>query len=227
MNNLVSIRVKGPAGLFAVPHLRAEPYSYDVITPSAAKGIFRAIFWKPEWEYEVVSVSVLNPILRYTSKYRSGPDLQTKTILIDLDYVITVRVIPNPYRTGMGRDRTFAQMMAFIRNRFRSGTAFAVPCFGQREYLVTDWEYIDETAETPTPIRVTKNLGSMLLDLAPLRMESVHDQWRPVFFRPKFEDGVLTVPESAYASWRDQLLRERHRVHPERPSEAGRSHASV
>ena len=47
------VKVTGPYGLFARPELRAERYSYEMITPSAAQGLLKAVYWKPQIEYRI------------------------------------------------------------------------------------------------------------------------------------------------------------------------------
>lgn len=47
---------------FTRPELKVERMSYDVITPSAARAIFEAIFWKPAIHWQVTKIEVLNPI---------------------------------------------------------------------------------------------------------------------------------------------------------------------
>lgn len=47
---------------FTRPEFKVERVSYDVITPSAARAIFEAIFWKPAMRWQVTKIEVLNPI---------------------------------------------------------------------------------------------------------------------------------------------------------------------
>ncbi|MFA7746601.1 CRISPR-associated protein Cas5, partial [Salinicoccus roseus] len=42
------LRISSRFGLFTRPEMKVERYSYDVITPSAARGILEAIYWKPQ-----------------------------------------------------------------------------------------------------------------------------------------------------------------------------------
>ena len=55
---------------FTRPELKVERVSYDVITPSAARAIFEAIFWKPAIRWEITRIEVLNPI-KWTSIRRN------------------------------------------------------------------------------------------------------------------------------------------------------------
>lgn len=47
---------------FTRPEMKVERVSYDVITPSAARGIFEAIFWKPAVRWIVTKIEVLEPV---------------------------------------------------------------------------------------------------------------------------------------------------------------------
>ena len=64
------LEVWGPIACFTRPELKVERVSYDVITPSAARAIFEAIFWKPAIRWQVTKIEVLNPI-RWTSIRRN------------------------------------------------------------------------------------------------------------------------------------------------------------
>lgn len=56
------IEVQGDYACFTRPEMKVERVSYDVITPSAARGIFEAIFWKPAIQWKVTKIEVLNPV---------------------------------------------------------------------------------------------------------------------------------------------------------------------
>ncbi|MBR0037973.1 MAG: type I-C CRISPR-associated protein Cas5 [Bacteroidales bacterium] len=56
------LEVWGPMACFTRPELKVERVSYDVITPSAARAIFEAIFWKPAIHWQVTKIEVLNNI---------------------------------------------------------------------------------------------------------------------------------------------------------------------
>src|SRR5690606_31496643 len=56
------VHVAGPLACFTRPELKTERVSYDVMTPSAARGTMEAILWKPALEWQVEEIAVLNPI---------------------------------------------------------------------------------------------------------------------------------------------------------------------
>lgn len=55
---------------FTRPELKVERVSYDVITPSAARAIFEAIFWEPAIHWQITKIEVLNPV-KWTSVRRN------------------------------------------------------------------------------------------------------------------------------------------------------------
>ena len=66
----ISLKVWGDLACFTTPEAHVERLSYPVITPSAARGILEAIFWKPAIRYELDRIIVLKPI-RFTSIRRN------------------------------------------------------------------------------------------------------------------------------------------------------------
>jgi CRISPR-associated protein Cas5d len=69
-NKVFCLEVEGDYACFTRPEMKVERVSYDVITPSAARGIFEAIFWKPAIRWEISKIEVLNPI-RWTTVRRN------------------------------------------------------------------------------------------------------------------------------------------------------------
>lgn len=64
------LEVRGDFACFTRPEMKVERVSYDVITPSAARAIFTAIFWKPAIRWHIRKIEVLNPI-RWVSVRRN------------------------------------------------------------------------------------------------------------------------------------------------------------
>lgn len=64
------LEVSGDFACFTRPEMKVERVSYDVITPSAGRAIFEAIFWKPAIKWHIKKIEVLNPI-RWTSIRRN------------------------------------------------------------------------------------------------------------------------------------------------------------
>lgn len=61
-NKEFCLEVWGDYACFTRPEMKVERVSYDVITPSAARAVFEAIFWKPAVKWHVTRIEVLNPV---------------------------------------------------------------------------------------------------------------------------------------------------------------------
>ena len=61
-DNAVCLRVWGDYACFTRPEMKVERVSYDVMTPSAARGVLEAILWKPQMVWRVTQIDVLKPI---------------------------------------------------------------------------------------------------------------------------------------------------------------------
>jgi CRISPR-associated protein Cas5 subtype I-C len=68
--HVIRLKVWGPRALFSRPEMKVERVSYDVITPSAARGTLEAIHWKPQMVWRIQRLYVLNPI-RFESLRRN------------------------------------------------------------------------------------------------------------------------------------------------------------
>ena len=81
MNYGITLKVFGDYALFSRPEMKVERVSYDVITPSAARGILEAIYWKPQFRWVIIEIHVLNPI-RFTNIRRNeiGSKISIKCI---------------------------------------------------------------------------------------------------------------------------------------------------
>lgn len=66
----IRLHVTGDYALFTRPEMKAERVSYDVITPSAARGVLEAIYWKPQIRWVIDRLHVLRPI-QFTSVRRN------------------------------------------------------------------------------------------------------------------------------------------------------------
>jgi CRISPR-associated protein Cas5d len=203
----LSVRVWGEWACFTRPEMKVERVSYPVMTPSAARGVLEAIFWKPEFRWRIMAIWVLKPI-RFFSILRNeintrqsersasawqreggGYDAaadraQRHTLgLRDVAYVIEAQIDLKPHA-----DADVAKYRDQFRRRVRDGRCFATPFLGCREFSAS----FAETDGAEQPIDVTDNLGRMLLDLdyAPDRS----GRGRPRFFEAQLERGILRVP---------------------------------
>jgi CRISPR-associated protein Cas5d len=208
----VRLFVAGDHACFTRPEMKVERFSYDVLTPSAARGILEAIQWKPAIRWIVEAIHVLKPI-RFQSirrnevghkvpvaairKAMKAGDLaslrlvvederqqRAATVLVDVAYVIEARFELTP-KAGAG-DNAAKHFDSFLR-RARKGQCFHQPCLGTREFAAR-FSLVEADAPLPAAIDETRELGFMLYDID-------HDGDRASqFFRARLEKGVLRVP---------------------------------
>lgn len=219
MQDHLTIRVWGPLALFTQPHFAADPMTAPVMDPSKAKGILRAIYQKPEFEWEIVRIHIMRPIryqtikqkaLKSGSKWNDEADrtLRTTTVLVDVEYFIEARLFVNTLRTT----KTHAAYMGEALKRMGRGEQWSVPCFGMREY-VARWELW--TDPIPQALPIDMDLGSLMFDLRPVDMTK--DRWEPLFWRAEIKNGVLEVPKGLYDRERRKLMDARRKVSPPKP----------
>lgn len=203
----LTVRVWGELACFTRPEMKVERVSYPVMTPSAARGVLQAIFWKPEFDYRILAIQVLRPI-RYFSilrnevnsrqseraaaswrqaggSYDAAADrAQRHTLALrEVDYIIEAQIVLRPHA-----DADPAKYRDQLRRRVREGRCFAMPYLGCREFTCA----FAEPEGTERPIDLSDNLGPMLLDLdyAPERT----GRGKPRFFDARLVDGVLRMP---------------------------------
>ena len=215
------MRVQGDWACFTNIALKAERTTYPVITPSAGKGVYRAVYGKPEFEWEILRILVCKP-LRMENFGRSELNVKTpidvgtsdqRTIRSTLalryvDYVIEAALVVNPLRREI-RDRNAKSYYEEAIRRMELGECFRQPCLGQQG-MFASWRLLRED-EVVTPIPLTLPLGSLLFDLVP---KDVHaNTYTPVFWDATLVKGVLDVPESLYEQHREQMFKARHQAH--------------
>lgn len=173
----VRLRVWGPWACFTRPEMKAERVSYDVITPSAARGVLEAVYWKPQIRWIVNRLHVLRPI-RFASIRRNevGTKIPAGTVesamktgrghlgliiederqqrasvlLRDVEYVIDAEFVVLDPTDSDGRPLSPTQAAAKHLDQFNR-RAKAGQCF-QRPYLgcrefACDFEWIDPGSE--------------------------------------------------------------------------------
>ena len=210
------LEVWGPMACFTRPELKVERVSYDVITPSAARAIFEAIFWKPAIHWQVTKIEVLNPI-KWTSIRRNEVGAvasknpiyiedkrqQKNTLCLkDVRYRIWAKLEFIPVRKRKGEQKTLfdetahpdenpAKYNAMFERRASKGQCFTQPYLGTRECSASFKLVNPENDELNTPINESRDLGIMLYD-----MDFEKDLKNPpaMFFRAKMENGIIIVP---------------------------------
>lgn len=206
------LKVWGDNACFTRPEMKVERVSYDVMTPSAARGILEAIFWKPAIRWVVTQIDVLKPIqwesvrrnevgsvvsasnVKIAMKRGTGSlalyveeDRQQRAglLLRDVAYTIHAHFV----RTERaGPDDTWAKLMAMFERRATKGQCFHRPYLGCREFAAY-FALLPEDAPLPESIPENRDLGFMLLD-----QTYGPDGVEPRFFRAEMVAGHISVP---------------------------------
>ena len=208
----IRLHVWGDHACFTRPEMKVERVSYDVMTPSAARGILEAIHWKPSIRWIVEEIHVLKPI-RFQSIRRNevgakvpagkikqamnagsleglglviedNRQQRASTVLADVAYVIAARF--ELTATADATDNEGKHLDIFNR-RARKGQSFHQPALGTREF-VARFNLIEPGAPMPAAIDETRDLGFMLFDID-------HGGDRSsLFFRARLDKGVVKVP---------------------------------
>lgn len=208
----ISVEVWGAYALFSRPELKTERVSYDVMTPSAARGLLDAIFWHPGLTWRVDRIHVCAPI-RFTNIRRNevkdtisarkaqsvmekGGELYLATpesiqqraamVLRDVHYVIDAHFEMTQRASPTDNPGKFQEMM---RRRVEKGQFYHQPCFGVREFPA-HFKPCTQLPPCPEELKGEKDLGWMLLDMDYSDPENI----TPHFFRATLRDGVLEVP---------------------------------
>lgn len=217
----IKLLVSGDRALFTRPELKVERVSYDVMTPSAARGILEAIHWKPAIRWVIDKIHVLKPIrfqsirrnevghkapagkIRTAMNRESLEGLQllvdedrqqrAATVLVDVAYVIEAH-----FRlTGKaGPDDNEGKHLDVFNRRAERGQCFHQPCLGTREF-VARFELLPPGAPLPEPREKTTELGfGQPRDLGFMLWDIDHGREdRPsLFFRASLENSVMKVP---------------------------------
>lgn len=209
----IRLEVWGEYGLFSRPELKVERVSYDVITPSAARGIMESIFWHPGLRYVIDKIYVLSNI-QYANIRRNEVkskilSSKVKTAMqsgrIDDLYINTKEdivqraalVLKNPHYVIESHfdmtDKANAsdnpgKFQDIIKRRISKGQCFHTPYFGCREFPVKYRLYDFDDVPTVYDEEV-KDLGLMLYDFDYRNPNEI----TPMFFRAKLEKGVLDL----------------------------------
>lgn len=204
--------VWGRNACFTRPEMKVERVSYDVMTPSAARGILEAILWKPALRWRVTEIDVLKPI-KWESVRRN-----------EVGAVISARAAKQVMDRGRGnlglyiekerqqRAGLFLRDVAYIIHAFfemtanagdsdnivkfremflrraQKGQCFHRPYLGCREFAA-HFKLIPQHAPLPKLLDDSRYLGWMLLD-----MDYSREEPAPRFFLAELEKGRIKVP---------------------------------
>lgn len=203
------IRVRGEMACFTRPEFSTERVSYEIMTPSAARGVLEAILWKPAVRWEILSIALLSEVrwIEFrrnevnsristrdaASAARNGTALrefyadedraQRNTLALrDVDYLVEARFHMTGHAGAEDNPVKFHEM--FLR-RLAKGQQHYQPYLGCREFPAT----VTGDEDAPPPRDETRSLGLMLHDID----FGARNEAR--FFEAKLERGILRVPE--------------------------------
>lgn len=208
----VLVEVWGDYACFSRPEMKVERVSYDIMTPSAARGLLEAVYWHPGMKWVVDKIYVCAPI-RFTNirrnevkdtvsarkvkgamergdtLYLAAPEsIQQRAAMAlrDVHYVIEAHFDMTVRATPTDNPGKFQDIM---RRRLEKGQCYHQPCFGVREFPA-HFRPCREIPPCPQELRGEKDLGWMLLDMDYSNPEDI----KPCFFRAVLHDGILDVP---------------------------------
>lgn len=210
----IKLEVWGEYACFSRPELKTERVSYDVITPSAARGLIEAIYWHPGIQWTIDRIIVCNPI-RFTNIRRnevkatvsaravhtvmehgtgelflsSSENIQQRAALVlrDVRYVIEAHFDMTANAAPSDNSGKFQDI---AKRRIRKGQFYHQPYFGCREFPA-NFRLCETIPPCPGDLLGERDLGLMLLDLDYTNPENI----QPMFFRAVLHNGVLEVPQ--------------------------------
>lgn len=208
----IRMEVWGPFACFTRPEMKIERVSYDVITPSAARGMLEAVYFHPGLRYTIDKIYVCNPI-SFTNIRRNEvksvipkeqasaayygsqkplyidttKDIQQRATMAlqDVRYVIEAHFDLTDQANPSDNPGKFQDI---LKRRLRRGQCFAQPYFGCRE--MTASFALWEGGEIPA-IPETRDLGYMLYDMDYRDLQNI----TPQFFRAKMVNGVIDLSD--------------------------------
>lgn len=207
------VRASGSLACFTRPEMKVERVSYEVITPSAARGLLEAVLWKPAIEWRIRRIEVLAPIRwlsfrrnEVTSRASVNREMivvdderaQRNTVALrDVDYVIHADFAMTARAGERDNIRKFEDM---FQRRIEKGQHHTMPYFGCREFPATLAPAID----CPPPIEegVDRPLGLMFYDFDWTGFAGDGDHREsvprvPLFFEARLKNGEVHVPDRA------------------------------
>lgn len=197
------LKVWGRNACFTRPEMKVERVSYDVMTPSAARGVLEAILWKPAIQWKITQIDVLNPI-KWESVRRNevGAVMSPRTngifiedqrqqraglLLRDVAYTVHAYF---EMTEKAGAEDTIVKFTEMFLRRAEKGQCFHRPYFGCREFAA-EFEVFTNGKPLPEPIPVSQNLGWMLYDM------DYRGKKEPIarFFRASLDNGCMKIDE--------------------------------
>lgn len=219
----LTVKVWGDFACFTRPEFGAERVSYEVMTPSAARGVLEAIFWKPEFIWKIFQIKVLKPIKHFSifrnevnnvqsDRSARNPEYhyfadedraQRHTLgLRDVAYIIEADIQLKSHANAHP-----AKYRDQFRRRVKQGRCHHQPYLGTREFSA----FFSEPEPEDKAENLNDELGLMLLDVEFNAVEQdstiqyfshnetgakvTQGKAQPKFFRSRLDNGVLRIPE--------------------------------
>lgn len=207
----IKMEVWGEYACFTRPEMKVERVSYDVPTPSAARGMVESVYYHPGLKWHVDKIYVCKPI-RFTNILRNevaskistsnvlteangkkrsyidrNADIQQRatTMLRNVHYVIEAHFEMTDKANPSDNPGKFQDI---VKRRLRSGQAYMQPYLGCRE--CTAHFRLWEGGDIPT-IDETRDLGYMIFDMDYSDLENI----QPMFFRAQMVHGVIDLTD--------------------------------
>lgn len=201
----MKVIIKAKRAMFTRPELKAERYTYDVPTPSAIKGVLESIYWKPEMQYKIHAIKVLNEI-RHQEVMMSNQTkgvgkmkpvdrnenatLRSMTILVDVAYVVDFDI----ELTGKGThpNDVVEKHLAIFARRVQQGQQYRTPYLGCREFVCEVFDARGYDIPQSYYEGTIRELGVMLHHI-----EYGQNGNKAVWYRPRMLNGVIYCQESS------------------------------
>lgn len=206
-DRVVRVKVTGDYACFTRPDLKVERMTYPCMTPSAARGVLDSILWKPEFQWYVRRIIVLNPVRfisvkrnEINSKQGRNPIViedkraqRNSVILRDVAYIIEASIFMKDVADRCKFDKYIGmaeKREGMFPRRVKKGQCWRRPYLGTREFSA---EFMPPE-KSDQPLQETIPIGSMLFDI----FYDVNGKPQPLFFEAVIRDGVLNceVPEN-------------------------------
>ena len=214
------IKVGGNYACFTNPGLKVERCTYPVITPAAARGVLEAIYWKPQFRWEIRKITVLKPIKQISIMRNEIEERQDKTpiiierkrqqrtslILKDVEYVIAAEIV---LKEGINNIKGYSEQ---FKRKLERGQCHHTPYLGTREFAA--WFEPATSNEDPNEFIKELPLGQMLFDTAYRENNErkeidfhrhkgeekrvARGYAHALYFNATIKDNVLIVPHDKY-----------------------------
>lgn len=204
----IKVLISGDRACFTRPEMKTERVSYDVITPSAARGILEAVYWKPAIAWKIDSIQVVNEIrfdtfrrneLASKLSYQNAKAAYTKNVpvyvdvmadrqqratmyLKDVAYIVTAHF---EMTARAGESDMPEKHYNIALRRLRKGQCFNQPYLGCREFPATVSLVEDGSVESYYQDIDRFDLGFMLYDI------DFKNSMEPMFYRAVMKNGVI------------------------------------